>query len=128
MNITAIRLLFVRTNAGFVVTCKIPSVVAFWNAHFYYTFLDRDSLPLILIMYIHPSIHIHAYVHTYVSTCISFKYRSLGKLTVGYFCVKIVHGKIFLSLGYWLKLFNNELFFEVELFVLLLMKFMHNYT
>ena len=51
MNITAIRLVFVRTNMGFVVMCKILSVVAtfFECTHVNSTFLGRDSLLLVLI-------------------------------------------------------------------------------
>ena len=55
MNITAIRLVFVRTNTGFVVMCKILSVVvAFFECtRINSTFLGHDSLLLVLIyMYV----------------------------------------------------------------------------
>ena len=54
------------------------------------------------------------------------------KLTVGYFHVKIVRGKIFSSLGVSDKFFNNELFlsrqFKVKLYVPLLTNLMYNDT
>ena len=66
MNITAIRLVFVRTNAGFVVMCKTLSVVTntgfvvmckilsvvvvfFECMYVNYTFLSYDSLLLVFI-------------------------------------------------------------------------------
>ena len=55
MNVTAIRLIFVRTNTGFVVMCKILLVVvAFFECtRVNSTFLGRNSLPLVLIyMYV----------------------------------------------------------------------------
>ena len=52
MNITVIRLVIVATSIGFVVMCKILSVVVafFLNACLNSTILGRDSLPLILII------------------------------------------------------------------------------
>ena len=51
MNITVIRLVIVTTSTGFVVMCKILTVVvAFFEcARVNSTFLGRDSLPLVLI-------------------------------------------------------------------------------
>ena len=51
MNITVIRLVIVATSTGFVVMCKILTVViAFFEcARINSTFLGRDSLLLILI-------------------------------------------------------------------------------
>ena len=51
MNITVIRLVIVATSTGFVVMCKILTVVvAFFEcARVNSTFLGRDSLPLVLI-------------------------------------------------------------------------------
>ena len=51
MNITVIRLVIVATNTGFVVMCKILTVVIafFLNVRVNSTFLGHDSLPLILI-------------------------------------------------------------------------------
>ena len=51
MNITAIRLVFVRTSTGFIATYKILSVVVmvFECVHVNSTLLSHDSLPLVLI-------------------------------------------------------------------------------
>ena len=55
MNITVIseviRLVIVATSTGFVVMCKILTVVVvfFLNARVNSTFLGRNSLPLVLI-------------------------------------------------------------------------------
>ena len=51
MNITVIRLVIVATSTGFVVMCKILTVVvAFFEcARVNSTFLGRDSLPLVLM-------------------------------------------------------------------------------
>ena len=40
---------------------------------------------------------------------LSYTYHSSGKITVGYFRVKIVHDEIFSFLGHPTKIFNNEL-------------------
>ena len=50
MNITAIRLVFIRTNTGFIVMYKILSVVVtfFGCSHTNSTFFGHDSLPLVL--------------------------------------------------------------------------------
>ena len=55
MNITVIRLVIVVTSTGFVVMCKILTVVvAFFEcARVNSTFLGCDSLPLVLITYQH---------------------------------------------------------------------------
>ena len=60
MNTTAIRLVFVETNAVFDVTCKILTlVVAFFEcACVNSTLLGRDSLPVVLILLIHNHAHI----------------------------------------------------------------------
>ena len=50
------------------------------------------------------------------------------KFTVGYFRVKIVRGKIFLSLRVSDKNFSTTKYFKVKLFVPLLKNLMHNYT
>ena len=50
------------------------------------------------------------------------------KFTVGYFRVKIVRGKIFLSLGVSDENFLMTKYFKVKLFVSLLTNLMHNYT
>ena len=48
----------------------------------------------------------YVYVCMYVAM-----YRNLEKFTIGYFCVKIVHGKVFSSLGVFdEKIFSNKLF------------------
>ena len=51
MNITVIRLVIVATSTGFVVMCKILTVVVafFLNVRVNSTFLGHDSLPLVLI-------------------------------------------------------------------------------
>ena len=74
MNITVIRLVIIATSTGFVVMCKILTVVVasrFLNAHVNSTFLGRDSLPLILILYIYIYIYIYmyAYVQNFVCLC-----------------------------------------------------------
>ena len=51
-----------------------------------------------------------------------------GKFTVGYFRVKIVRGKIFLSLRVSDENFLIAKYFIVKLFVPLLKNLMHNYT
>ena len=51
-----------------------------------------------------------------------------GKLTVGYFRVKIFCGKIFSSLAVSEENFLTTKYFKVELFVPLLKNLMHNYT
>ena len=50
------------------------------------------------------------------------------KITVGYLCVKIVCGKLFLSLGVSNEIFLTTKYFKVKLFVPLLTNLMHNYT
>ena len=51
MNITAIRLVFVGTNTGFVAMCKILLVVIkfFESTYINSNFLGRDSILLVLI-------------------------------------------------------------------------------
>ena len=50
------------------------------------------------------------------------------KFTIGYFGVKIVRGKTFLSLGISDKNFLTTKYFKVKLFVPLLTNLMDNYT
>ena len=50
------------------------------------------------------------------------------KFTVGYFHVKIVRGKILLSLRVSDERFLTTKYFKVKLFVPLLKNLMHNYT
>ena len=52
----------------------------------------------------------------------------LEKFTVGYFCVKIVYGKIFMFLGVFEEKIQTNNCFSGQTFFLLLTNLIHNYT
>ena len=72
MNITAIRLVIVRANTGFIVMCMV--VVRFLEyVHVNSTFLGHDSLPLVLI-HTYNCIHMFSACNMFTGNVTSIKY------------------------------------------------------
>ena len=75
---------------------------------------DRGTCIYSYVQYIYVCMYVCRYVCIYecMYVCMYIAmYRNLEKFTIGYFCVKIVRGKVFLSLGVFdEKIFSNKLF------------------